>query len=74
MNKSVIWVTIVTIYLIVYITLFQLNGPSPIIAYLFVISPLLIIWMVYVVLTDKNDYPDLPEDEEWGYRDKPGFK
>lgn len=74
MNKSVIWVTIVTIYLIVYITLFQLNGPSPIIAYLFVISPLLIIWMVYVVLTDKNDYPDLPEDEEWGYRDKPRFK
>lgn len=63
----------VTIYLIVYITLFQLNGPGPIIACLFLISPFLVIWMVYVVITDQNDYPDLPEGDEWGYLDRPGY-
>lgn len=74
MNKSVISVIILTIYLIIYVILFQLKGPNPIIAIMFLISLFLVIGTVFVVLTDKYDYPELPEDEEWGYRDKPGFK
>jgi hypothetical protein len=74
MNKSIISVILVTIYLIVYVTLFQLKGPSPIIAIMFLIAPFLVIGMVYMVLTDGYDYPELSEDEEWGYRDKPGYK
>jgi len=74
MNKSVISVIVVTFFLVGYITWFQLWGPGPIVAFLFFLSPLLIALMVYVVLTDKTDYPELPEHQEWGYRDKPGYK
>ncbi|WP_432710889.1 hypothetical protein [Pedobacter sp.] len=73
MNKSVIWIIILTTYLVVYIALSQLGGSSTI-ALMFLIAPFLVIWTVYVVLTDKKDYPELPEDQEWAYRDRPDYK
>ncbi|EOR93308.1 hypothetical protein ADIARSV_3519 [Arcticibacter svalbardensis MN12-7] len=30
------------------------------------------IWLIFTVLKDnRKPYPELGEDEEWGYRDKP---
>jgi len=39
-------------------------------AYLYLVSPLIIVFLVYVVLTEDNHpYPELDKDE-WGYRDR----
>jgi len=65
-------VIIATLYLVVYVILFQTALSVTVLSYLFLISPFLMIWLVYTVLRDvSEEYPELGEDEEWGYRDKP---
>ncbi|MFN3874315.1 MAG: hypothetical protein ACK4L7_00180 [Flavobacteriales bacterium] len=40
---------------------------------LFIICPLIVIWMVWQVLRDRSvPVRDLKQGEEWGYQDKPG--
>jgi hypothetical protein len=64
-------VSILTIYLITYVILFVTGFSVTIAMYMFLTSPVLLVWMVYSVLTDEQyKYPELGEDEEWGYRDK----
>lgn len=54
MNNPVIPVLIVTGFLLVYIVSFGLDLNLSIILFMFSISPVLIIWMVYRVLTSSE--------------------
>ena len=64
-------VSILTIYLITYVILFVTGFSVTIAMYMFLTSPILLVWMVYSILTDEQyEYPDLGDNEEWGYRDK----
>lgn len=70
--KAISAVIIATLYLIIYVILFRTGISFTILSYLFLISPFLMIWLVYTVIRDHYEkYPELGEDEEWGYRDKP---
>jgi hypothetical protein len=72
MKKSSFFpVTVVTILLIVY-TILLATGASPVLAGgIFLLSPFLIIWMVYrVIRHDTHHGRELMEGEEWGYTDK----
>lgn len=61
----------VTLYLVAYIVLFFSGCSMPLLACMFLVSPFLIIGMVYIVLKDDScQYPELNEGEEWGYRDR----
>ena len=63
-------VIIVTIYLFVYVGLFAADSSVTVLSYMFLASPLLILWMVYTVLKDEYEYAELEDGQEWGYRDK----
>jgi hypothetical protein len=64
-------VSILTIYLTGYVIVFAAGFSITLLAYLFLASPVLIIAMIYLVLKDNScQYPELGENEEWGYRDK----
>ncbi len=61
----------VTAYLVVYTILFQLNASFDVLAIMFLLSPFLVIWMVYTILKyGKYEGRELEENEEWGYQDK----
>jgi hypothetical protein len=62
----------VTAYLVIYTFLFQAGAPLDVLAWMFVLSPFLVIWMAYTILRyGKYDDRELRENEEWGYQDKP---
>ncbi|HWZ05014.1 MAG TPA: hypothetical protein VNX40_15460 [Mucilaginibacter sp.] len=62
---------VLTVYLVIYIILINTGLLFTLIPYLYIISPILIVWMVACILKDtKEKYPELKENEEWGYRDK----
>jgi hypothetical protein len=61
----------VSLYLVVYTVMFQAGGDINILMTMFILSPFLVIWMVYVVLKyGKYKGRELKEDEEWGYSDR----
>jgi len=61
----------VTLYLVTYVVLFFSGCSMLILAYMFLVSPFLLIGMVYFVLKDDSyQNPELKEGEEWGYRDR----
>ena len=71
MKTAIIAVILLTAYLIFYMTLFQTGASFELLSYLFLASPLVVIFCVYKVLTEKNfPYPSFNEGEEWGYLDK----
>lgn len=70
MNSAKASVWIATLYLAVYTGLFSIGASSATLAIMFFMAPFLIIGMVYAILKDSFKYPDLGDDEEWGYRDK----
>jgi len=62
---------ILTVYLVIYIILINTGLLLQIIPYLYITSPVLIVWMVVCILKDTTvKYPELKENEEWGYSDK----
>lgn len=64
-------VIILTIYLIVYAAFFQTGLSITLLAFMFLLSPVLVIWTVYLVLRDGTDkYPELDKVDEWGYLNK----
>lgn len=71
MLKKPVFVTIaVTLYLVIYTLLFQLGASFNLLGILFMLSPFLVIWMVYTVLRfGKFEGKELDEDE-WGYCDR----
>lgn len=61
---------LVTLYLIVYTLLHQLNAPFALLATMFVISPFLVLWMAYTIIRyAPYNGKELEEDEEWAYQD-----
>jgi len=61
----------VSVYLIVYTLLFQLDVSLNILLLMFSLSPFLVIWMVYTILKHSPfTGRELKEDEEWSYQDK----
>jgi hypothetical protein len=61
----------VSLYLVIYTILFQASAGINILMMMFVLSPFLVIWMVYVVLKyGKFKGRELQDDEEWGYCDR----
>jgi hypothetical protein len=64
-------VSLVTVYLLIYTVLFHTWASMNTLLIMFVISPFLVIWMVYVVLKyGQFKSRELSEDEEWGYCDR----
>jgi hypothetical protein len=71
LKNPTIAVTMVTAYLVLYYMLFYLNAAFEVLALMFILSPLLLVWMVVVVLKyGKYNGPGLKEGEEWGYQDR----
>ncbi len=70
MNKAIFSVKAVTVYLMTYVSLINLDVPLEVPFYMLIASPVLLFWMIYTVLKDQFKYPDLEEDKEWAYRDK----
>ncbi|QNL50768.1 hypothetical protein H8S90_04005 [Olivibacter sp. SDN3] len=69
--KATTALILLTIYLLIHVILGQI-GTSPILIYfVFFTSPFLIIWTVLIILKDKRkNYPELSENQEWGYADR----
>jgi hypothetical protein len=60
----------VTAFLIIYVVSIQVNLYLPLLMFMFSISPLLLIWMVYKILTAKEKVDETFE-EKW-YEDSKG--
>jgi hypothetical protein len=72
LKNPTIAVILVTCYLVIYYMLFHANASFEVLATMFIISPLLLVWMVVVVLKyGKYNGRELKEEEEWGYEDTP---
>ncbi|MFA6083223.1 hypothetical protein [Mucilaginibacter sp.] len=69
--KSMVAVIGVTLYLMVFSLICAAGVAIKMIPYLFIISPFLMIAMVWTILKDDTkSYPELGTDKEWGYLDK----
>ena len=65
-------VAVVTTALALYTLLGAVNAPYRLMAFIFTLSPILVVWMVWNVLTDDTQkVAELGEGEEWGYADSP---
>ena len=64
MNRTIVSVAAVTAYLVIYVSLLSLGVSLVLSFYMLLISPFLIIRMVFCVLTDACGYPELKKDEE----------
>jgi hypothetical protein len=69
-------VILVSVYLLVYIMVCQLDVSKWWAAVMFTLSPFLVIWMVYSSLKNgKYDGPEFSPEQEFGYQDQPmGFR
>lgn len=72
-NTSVI---IVSLYLLVYTIMCQMDVPQWWTALMFTLSPFMVIWMVYTVLKyGEYNGPEFLPGQEYGYQDRPqGFR
>lgn len=69
--KATTAVIIATIYLVVFYILFHSNASLLLTGFVFLSMPVVIIGMVLIVLLDDSvKYPELPNNDEWGYSDK----
>lgn len=60
-----------TIYLVMYVSLFQLGASQAWLEALFTLSPAVVIWMAYDILRHAHyNGRQLGEGEEFGYGDK----
>jgi hypothetical protein len=71
MKRDILSATIVTTYLVVYTVLFHAGAPLPVLGSMFLLSPFLVLWMVYSIIKHGvYKGKELEETEEWGYADK----
>jgi len=69
--NSTFSVITVTVYLLLYCILLQIEYTQWLAVYMFLLSPVLVIWMVYTVLKyGVYKGRELAEDEEYGYQDR----
>jgi hypothetical protein len=69
MKKYKFSIAIATIYLILYVVLFQLNTPGLILGLMFLLSPIPVLWMVYQILKNGTYTGKDLGKEEFGYQD-----
>jgi len=69
-KKPVLSATCTTIYLVVYYVLFNADVSSYILSFMFLGSPLMMIWMIMSVLKDRSYKAQQLDEEEWGYADR----
>lgn len=70
-RSAVLAVVLVTLLLLVYCICVLTGWGIPFAELFFVLSPLLVIWMVIAVLKGQDEpVPELKDDQEWGYSDK----
>lgn len=68
-----IWIVSSVLLINVFISL--ANTPDWLVLFMFLAGPFLMVWMVLHVLRDENmEMHDLPENDEWGYRDRPDLR
>lgn len=71
MKSSSLAAALATAYLLIYTILHALGAGSGLILFLFSLSPVVVLWMMFNILTDTSrDYRELEEGEEWGYADR----
>ena len=64
-------ITAGSLYLLLYIIVAQLQLSQRLVLLMFALSPVLILWMIYVTIRHgKYSGEELKEGEEWGYEDK----
>lgn len=64
-------ILLATLYLLIYVVLFDTGASLRVLSAMFVLSPLPLLMMVYQVLRNANyDGSELEEGEEFGYGDK----
>ncbi len=75
MKNPKIAVFVTTLLLVVFAAASRLNAPLRLLLFLFSISPLFLVWMVYTVLRyGRYTGRELGHDEEWGYQDRPDLR
>lgn len=63
-------ITTVTAYLVIFVVISRLYPDLSLMLILYSISPLLVIWMVYIAIRYGNyNGRELREGQEWGYED-----
>lgn len=72
MNKGEsIPVIAVSVLLLLYSILILTGSLISVVEIIFVISPFAVVWLDYrVIILGRTDYPELNENQEWGYSDK----
>lgn len=72
MKRNAIFPVVLVSLLLLFYCICVLTGWGiPFAELFFVVSPLLVVWMVISVIRSKGDpVPELKEDQEWGYADK----
>lgn len=72
MNKGeCIPVIAVSVLLLLYCIFILSETLISVVEIIFVISPFAVVWVVYrVIVLGRTDYPELKENQEWGYSDK----
>jgi hypothetical protein len=69
-KKPMFAVAVVSALLLVYCILVHFESQSPLIYFIFSISPLLLLWMAYAIIRHGiYDGKELEQDDEWGYQD-----
>lgn len=62
---------LLTIYLLIHVILGRIGASPTLIYFVFFASPFLLIWTVIIILKDKGkNYPELKDNQEWGYVDR----
>jgi len=70
-KKPLVAVTIVSIILVIYCVLINFGICSPLVYFIFGISPLLLGWVAYTIIRfGIYRGKEFDDNEEWGYQDK----
>jgi hypothetical protein len=71
LRKPLFAVVVVSVSLTVYCTLIGFNILLPVAYFIFALSPVLLLWLVYIVIRfGVYKEEELQVGEEWGYGDK----
>jgi hypothetical protein len=69
-RKPIFAVITISVILIVYCVLLNTNAPLSLSYFIFSISPVLFLWLIYTVLRFGTYAGKDLDEEEWGYQDK----
>ena len=71
MKRPAVAAILATIYLVLYCITLQFEYLRPIGMYMFLFSPLIVLWLVYTVIRHgRYTGRELDEQEEFGYQDR----